>query len=549
MHPNTGNTFDVAILGAGLSGAILGAILARKGVRVVMIDAGAHPRFAIGESTIPHTSLLLSALAERHDVPEIDYLAYPDRIAEHVCTTCGIKRAFGFAYHRPGRDYDPSEGLIFGTSSKDENHLFRQDVDAYLFHTAVRYGVTPRLHTRVASVAIDRDGATLTLEGGGSVRAQYVVDGTGFRSVLARQFGLRETPPGLRHHSRCLFTHMIDVAPFEDGRNPLSLPWEQCTLHHVFEGGWFWVIPFNNYERSRNPLVSVGLTLDPRVHPKPEGPPEAEFKAFLDRFPAVARQFREARAVRPWVATGRLQYTSRRCTGYRYGLTAHAAGFVDPLYSRGLINTLEMLQALLDPLLGALDTGDFSEDAFLPLETLHRRVLDYNDRLVRGSYAAWKDFDLWNAWVRVWALGTILTEYRLMNALSDYSATGDRTLLDDGVPDPIFSPHEDPDYRAFFERAEPILDAADGGALPPGEAASRLFALTGAYSFPVPLRRDAMRRAGWLAGDEVISDRNLRFAREGYRWALTNPTSRDLFGNTETFFRWRARHADPHLAS
>ena len=549
MHSNTGNSFDVAILGAGFSGAILGAVLARKGVRVVMIDAGAHPRFAIGESTIPHTSLLLSALAERYEVPEIDHLAYPDRIAEHVCTTCGIKRGFGFAFHRPGAPYDPAEGLVFGTSSKDENHLFRQDVDAYLFHTAVRYGVTPRLHTRVESVTIGRDGVSLALEGGDELRAQYVVDGTGFRSILAAQFDLRETPPALRHHSRCLFTHMIDVAPFEEGRNPLSLSWEQCTLHHVFEGGWLWVIPFNNYEHSRNPLVSVGLTLDPRVYPKTSEPPETEFRRFLDCFPAVARQFRDARPVRPWVSTGRLQYTSRRCTGYRYSLTAHAASFVDPLYSRGLINSLEMLQALIGPLLAALDTGDFSEDAFDPIESLHRRVITYNDRLVHRSFAAWGDFDLWNAWARVWALGTILTEYRLMNALSDYTATGDATPIDEGVPDPLFTPHEDPDYRDFFERAEPLLHAAASGAVPPREAAAGIFALTGDYQFPVPLRRDAMLRAGWLAPDEAISERNLRFAREGYRWALTNPTSRDLFGNSETFFRWRARQSDPHIVS
>ena len=95
-------TRDVAIVGSGFSGTILGTLLAKQGFDVVILDAGTHPRFVIGESTIPHTSLLLSLLAARYDLPEIDYLAYPDQIARHVCSTCGIKRSFGFAYHREG---------------------------------------------------------------------------------------------------------------------------------------------------------------------------------------------------------------------------------------------------------------------------------------------------------------------------------------------------------------------------------------------------------------------------------------------------------------
>ncbi len=537
------DVFDVAILGAGFSGCILATLLARQGVRVVLIDAGTHPRFSIGESTIPHTSLLLSLLAERFDVPEIDHLAYPDKIAAHVCSTCGIKRAFGFAYHRAGEAYDPRHGIQFGTSSKDENHFFRQDVDAYLFHVALRYGVVSRLNTRIGHVDIAPGGVVLTAETGEAIEARFVVDGTGYRSVLARQFALRLSPPPLLHHARTLFTHMIDVAPFEDDTFPL--PWNESTLHHVFERGWIWVIPFGNRDGSTNPLTSVGLTLDPRRYPRTDRRPDDEFRDFLRQFPAVASQFSHAKAVRPWVATDRLQYASVQSTGYRYCLMSHAAGFVDPLFSRGLINTLEGISALMQPLLEALNTDDFDEAAFEPVDALQQRVLAYNDRLVNGAFIAFHDFDLWNAWLRVWALGTIITEYRLMNALADEC---------EGRPAPattdcVFSDHEDPDYAAFFNRVEPMMRAFERVERHANETSSAIFEQADAFPFPVPLRRDAMRRAGWLRDDEVLSDRNLHIAREGYRWALTNPDSRDLFGRAETFFRWRAHHADPHLAN
>lgn len=531
-----------------MSGSMLGMILAKHGVNVLILDGEVHPRFAVGESTIPHTSLLQSILAEKYHIPEIDNLAYPDRIADHIAPTSGIKRAFGFCYQRAGRWYDHREGLSFGTSSKDENHLFRQDIDAYLYYAALRYGATGRQGVRVTGVAVDETGVRLTLTTGEELRAQYLVDGTGYKSVLADHFNLRQNPPALKHHSRTLFTHMVDVEPFEQASNPLTLSWAQTTLHHVFPRGWFWVIPFNNYERSTNPLISVGLTLDLQRHPRqPNLSPEEEFCAFMEPFPSVKRQFRHARAVRPWVSTGRLQYASRASAGYRWCLMSHAAGFIDPLFSRGLINTTEIIANLVDPLLAALNSGDFDQAAFDHLNRLQRQMLTYNDNLVHGAFISWDDFDLFNAWLRVWALGTILTEFRIMNALTDYTATRDERHLQGEAANPIFSNFEDPDYRAFFTRAVEVIESYDAGRLCAPDAAQHIFDLTQAYAFPVLIRHDAMHRAGWLRPGEEISPRNIQFARQGYRWAITNPQTRDLFGTAETFFRWRARQADPHV--
>jgi FADH2 O2-dependent halogenase len=542
-----GRVHDVVVIGSGWSGTLVAAILARQGVDVIVLDRGSHPKFAVGESTIPHTSLLLSSLAARWGVPEADHLAFPDQIQRKVCTTCGIKRSFGFAFHREGQPHDRREALVFGTASKDENHLFRQDIDVYLLYAALRYGVTVREEVEITGLAIDRSGARVALRGGEEVRARYVVDATGYRSVVADALDLREQPTCIRHQSRTLFTHMIDVAPFDEENRPFRLPWHQSTLHHVFDRGWLWVIPFNNQPGSTNPLVSVGLTVDPRRHPQAGASPEEEFREFVRRFPSVGPQFEHAKVVRPWTATGRLQYSSKRTTGYRFTLMSHASGFVDPLYSRGLINTVEVISALVPRLLQALAADDFDLERFEPIETLHRRMIRYNDRLVSGSFAAWRDFDLWNAWVRVWAFGTIVTEFRVMRALTDYTATGDPSHLDGALTDPAFSTLEDPEYAAFFRQAVEIMDGYEADSLTAAAAGQRLFDLQGAFPFPILLNVPAMRRAGWLQEHEEISDRSIRFAQEGYRWALGNPTSRDLFGTAETLYRWRAHRADPHL--
>ena len=541
------HNFDVAILGNGLSGSMLAAVLARHGVSVVLIDAEVHPRFAVGESTIPHTSLLISLIADKYDVPELDYLVYSDRLADHVCTTCGIKRSFGFVYHREGKNYDPREGLQFGTSAKDENHWFRQDIDAYLFNLAVHYGAVPRQKTKVTSLEIDQRGVRLQTSSGEEIHARYVVDGTGHKSIVADRFGLRETPTRLKHHSRTLFTHMVDVPGFDEPHNPLPLSYHKGTLHHCFERGWFWVIPFNNHARSTNPLISIGLTIDPRRYPKPQMAAEQEFQKFLQKYPSVAEQFATGKAVRPWVSTGRLQYSSRQTTGYRFCLMSHAAGFVDPLFSRGMVNTVEVIYGLIDPLLQALATDNFDEEAFVHIDRLQQRVLDYNDRLVNCAFISWADFDLWNAWLRVFGIGTFLAEFRLMNALSDYSGNRVEQSLAGDTQNPVFSNFEDPDYAAFFARSVELVESVEAGRLSPSEAAKRIFDMTDEYEFPVLIRRDALIRAGWIKEGDYLIERDLKFVRNGFRWALTTPLTRDVVSSSQTFFRWCAHRPDPHL--
>ena len=74
---------------------------------------------------------------------------------------------------------------------------------------------------------------------------------------------------------------------FDDANNPLPISYHKGTLHHCFERGWFWVIPFNNNPLSTNPLISVGLTIDPRRYPKPDMSAEQEFNEFLNLYPSV----------------------------------------------------------------------------------------------------------------------------------------------------------------------------------------------------------------------------------------------------------------------
>jgi FADH2 O2-dependent halogenase len=519
--PPKTHTHDVAILGAGIAGSVLAAILARHGADVLLIDAGTHPRFAIGESTIPHTTLLFKALSARYDVPEIGHLAGFAQVQRYASRACGIKRNFGFVYQREGREQDPYETnqFVLPKVMGAENHLFRQDVDAYVFHAAVRYGATPRQGTRIATVDIDAGGVTLASEKGETFRAKYVVDASGFRSPLAERFDLRERPTRLRHHSRSLFTHMVGVRPYDECMTPQGayenpVRWHEGTLHHVFDGGWLWVIPFANHKGSTNELCSVGLTLDPRRHPKPEGPPKDEFVAFLGRFPDVARQFEKATAVRDWVSTPRMQYSCTRTVGDRFCVTAHAAGFVDALYSRGLTNTLEVVGALAHRLIAACQDGDFSRERFEYVERLEQGLLEANDDIVHCSFVGFRDYELWNAAFHLWALFTMVAALPMQEALNRFQA-GDaeafhrlERMKNPGAPLPMGD-----DGRRLLADGVAVCDAVEEGATTPREAAEEIFRLIRAADFSPPALEFGSPERHVLAPNPISVLKMIRWSR------------------------------------
>jgi FADH2 O2-dependent halogenase len=431
---------DVLIVGSGLAGSVSAAILARQGKKVVMVDAASHPRMAIGESMTPQLIEWLHILALRFDVPELKHLLDIKAVTKYIGPHHGRKQSFGFMRHTPGNEPDPREATQFVIPKllTEASHLFRQDTDTYYFNVAAKYGAVTRQNWRVADLDFDDDGVTVTGQNGEVFRARYLIDASGFRSLLAEKFDLREKPARFKHHSRSMFTHYIGVKPFDEVchhpnslRPPAAAPWSGGTMHHLIERGWFWIIPFNNFKGSMNPITSVGLTFDERLYPKPKDmTPEEEFNKYLDMYPAVKRQFEGATRVREWVSTDRLQYSSKQSIGYRWCLMSHAAGFLDPLFSRGLSNTFEVVYALISRLIPALDDDDFAVERFEYVETVERGLLHYNDALVNSSYISFNHFPLWNAVFRVWSAFLTPGVMRLTRARQNYALTGDVKWLD-----------------------------------------------------------------------------------------------------------------------
>jgi len=437
---------DVVIIGSNLGGSLLANILAKNNLSVVMVDPCPHPKFTIGEATTPDTSCYFKIVGEKYGVPEISNLSNFHDLSSKVSRNCGVKRSFSFLYHREGHNHSPSESHQFpGPDNKvlgPDCHFFRQDTDAYMFHSALKYGATA-IKGSVEDVIFDEDYAQVICKeaskaGWTRINCSYVFDASGRNSVLVKKFNLREED-ALETDSRGIFTHMVGVKAYDgigtwwpfNFKNLYGLksPLPESTLHHVFKGGWMWIIPFDNNDSSLNPICSVGLMLDRKVYPSSSMSPEEEFNCFINKFPSVKYHLEFAKPVRDWVRLDKLQYSSKSIVGDRFCLSANSAGFVDPLYSSGIGLTISVVDLLAERLLESFRSNNFDTQKFKAIETTFKESLEHYDEVVSCSYLSFRSYELWDAWFRVWVTGNFLGTVSSTQLFFNYLGSGNKKYL------------------------------------------------------------------------------------------------------------------------
>ena len=351
---------DLAIVGSGFGGSILAMIARRLGVRVMLLERGRHPRFAIGESASPLAGVLIEQLADRYDLPRLRPLSafgtwqrtYPDVV-------CGLKRGFTYFKHETGQRYraepDRSNQLLVAASPSDElsdTHWLRADVDHFLVKEAIALGVEYLDEVNLDGVDWQADAVALSGTRRGApvrMRAGFVVDASGPRGFLGRALNIPE--PGFDGYpsTQALYSHFTDVARCDEmpefgcegakvrgceGAVP-PYPIDDAALHHLFDGGWMWVLRFGNGVTSAGIAVVDALAQELKLS---DGAPAWE--RFLARFPSIAAQFADARPTREFTWMPRLAYRASVASGERWAMLPSAAAFIDPLFSTGIPLTL-----------------------------------------------------------------------------------------------------------------------------------------------------------------------------------------------------------------
>jgi tetracycline 7-halogenase / FADH2 O2-dependent halogenase len=331
---------DLAIVGAGFGGSIMAMVAQQLGLSVVLLERGTHPRMAIGESTTPLSNLLLERLSITYKLPRLAPLvkwgswrrAYPE-------IACGLKRGFTFFHDK--------DQLLVAASPRDEiadTHWFRAEVDHFLVNEAQRLGVAYRDNARIEALDFTEDGVSLLGYAGEEaiqIHAGFLIDATGPRGFLHRRLQLAESPlPGLPA-TEGLYNHFTGVTRTEPAGGADPYPVEDAAVHHLFEGGWVWVLRLNNGVTSAGVAAAQEVATELALH---EGEPA--WQRLLQRLPALQLQFKNAVACQPFRYMPQVSFRSQAIAGKRWAMLPSAAGFVDPLLSTGFALTLKGIQRL-----------------------------------------------------------------------------------------------------------------------------------------------------------------------------------------------------------
>ncbi|MCB1608055.1 MAG: tryptophan 7-halogenase [Xanthomonadales bacterium] len=409
--------FEIAIIGSGFAGSLLARLLARSGRSVVLIESARHPRFALGESSTPLAAIALERMARRFGLPELAQFASYGRWQAHQPELrCGLKRGFSFYGHCRGETFsDPQHRrMLVAASPSDalaDSHWLRADVDARFARRAVEDGAALlEGHQLVAVEQCEQDLRLMlrTDQGGCEIRAGFAVDASG--GALASALAIGSTPT-CEHQTTLVYGHFHQLADFADQlpaafRDSAPYPEGQAANHHLFDGGWFYLLPFDDGR------VSAGVLIEREWK---NSDPESSWQQALALTPSLARCFRRA-TVASDVPLGLRRFTrSRRvaAVGKRWALLPHSYAFQDPMFSTGIAWSLIAVERLTEVLAAdpSKDPGRRQTELARYAQLLQVEA-DQVSALCRGARALYGDFERFVDWARLYFIAASYCEAR-----------------------------------------------------------------------------------------------------------------------------------------
>jgi flavin-dependent dehydrogenase len=366
--------YDVVVIGGGPAGSTTSTILAQAGVKVGLFEREKFPRFHIGESLIPETYWVLKRLNMLEKMQKSHFVKKYS--VQFINASGKLSAPFYFWDNKP---HECSQTW----------QVVRSEFDQMMLDNAREHGVDAHDGVHVVEVLFDRPeggqaiGVAIKQDGQRrEIKAKVVVDASGQAALLMNRMKLRLWDPTL--NKGAIWTYW-EGAYRDSGKD------EGATMVIQTPGkeGWFWNIPLHD------DIVSLGVVAPfDYLFKGRRGNHEQTYREEVEHTPAIQERLKNAKRVTGYFATRDYSYRSTACAGNGWVLVGDAFGFLDPLYSSGVLLALKSGELAADAIVGGLTKGDTSAgqlgawgDNFNHgVDRMRRLVCEYYDGFSFGNF-------------------------------------------------------------------------------------------------------------------------------------------------------------------
>lgn len=361
---NNSSNYDVIVMGGGPAGSSIASILAREGRSVILFEKEEFPRHHIGESLMTDTYWTFQRMGILEKLKQSPFVR---------------KYSVQFA-NSAGRESRP---FFFFEANHHESavtwQVTRSEFDKFLLEHAQEQGAVIHQGTPVKRVLFDGDravGVEVNLKGSvQTFNAKVIVDATGQQAVLSNKFGWRVRDPKLK--KAVLFSYFKGAhrEPDLNGGATLVLRTEPGS------GGWFWYIPLEN------DITSIGIVADPDYLYKGRGKDFAKIlEEEIEKCESCRRRVAGSTRVDKIYSILDYSYRSKQCAGDGFILIGDAYGFLDPIYSSGVLLAMKMAELAADAIHDGFANDDFSAARLGQFQPKLDRGIESMRKLVYAFY-------------------------------------------------------------------------------------------------------------------------------------------------------------------